>query len=83
MTAKAIARTVGIISAENKTVDDLAAEQKVPVEMINPRLAKAAVVSGSQLKEMTTEDLEDVLKNHSEIVFARDQCLKPFTYVIY
>ena len=71
VTAKAIARTVGIISAENKTIEELAVEQKVPVACINPKLAKAAVVSGSQLKDMSTEELEDILRNHSEIVFAR------------
>ena len=71
VTAKAIARSVGIISAENKTVEDLADEQKVPVHFVDRRLAKAAVVNGTQIKDMSTEDLEDVIRNHSEIVFAR------------
>jgi len=71
ITAHAIAKAVGIISAGSKTVDDLAHEQKVPVESINPRDANAAVVSGGQLKDMTSDQLDDVLRYHSEIVFAR------------
>lgn len=33
--------------------------------------ADAAVVHGSDLREMTEADLDEILKNHSEIVFAR------------
>lgn len=36
-----------------------------------PRDAKACVVHGSDLKDMTSEDLDDLLRNHTEIVFAR------------
>lgn len=38
---------------------------------VDPREAKAAVIHGSDLREMTDEQLADVIKNHSEIVFAR------------
>ncbi|KAI4792755.1 hypothetical protein KUCAC02_033166 [Chaenocephalus aceratus] len=38
---------------------------------VNPRDAKACVVHGGELKEMTPELLDDVLKYHTEIVFAR------------
>src|SRR5437868_1771400 len=38
---------------------------------MNFRDCRAIVVSGTQLKEMEDEQLDDVLKNHSEIVFAR------------
>ena len=34
-------------------------------------LAKAAVIHGSDLKDFSAEDLDEVLANHSEIVFAR------------
>jgi len=71
ITAKAIAKSVGIISAGCKTVQDLAAEMKVPEETINPRLAKAKVVNGAELKDLSSEQLDDILMYHDEIVFAR------------
>jgi sodium/potassium-transporting ATPase subunit alpha len=71
ITAKAIARGVGIISENNETVEDIAARLKVPVSLINPRDAKAIVVHGNDLKNMSSAELDDVLKNHTEIVFAR------------
>lgn len=46
ITAKAIAKGVGIISSKNRTVEDLAEERGVPVAEVNPRDAKAAVVHG-------------------------------------
>lgn len=38
---------------------------------MNPRDAKAAVVHGTELRELGTDALDDILKNHTEIVFAR------------
>lgn len=38
---------------------------------MDPREAKAAVIHGSDLREMTDDQLADVIANHSEIVFAR------------
>lgn len=35
------------------------------------RDAKACVVHGSDLKDMTSEELDDILRYHTEIVFAR------------
>lgn len=35
------------------------------------RDAKACVVHGGDLKDLTPEQLDDVLKHHTEIVFAR------------
>lgn len=71
ITAKAIAKGVGIISEENETVEDIAARLNIPVSQVNPRDAKACVVHGSDLKSMSESDLDDLLNNHSEIVFAR------------
>jgi sodium/potassium-transporting ATPase subunit alpha len=71
ITAKAIAKSVGIISEGHKTVEDLAEELGIPVSQVNPRDAKAAVVSGAKLKELSEEELDDILRNHAEIVFAR------------
>uniref|UniRef100_A0A8D0HLC2 Sodium/potassium-transporting ATPase subunit alpha n=1 Tax=Sphenodon punctatus TaxID=8508 RepID=A0A8D0HLC2_SPHPU len=71
ITAKAIAKGVGIISEGNETVEDIAARLNIPVSQVNPRDAKACVVHGSDLKDMTGEQLDDILKHHTEIVFAR------------
>lgn len=71
ITAKAIAKGVGIISEGSKTVEDIAAERSVPVEEIDPREAKAAVIHGGDLRDMTPAQIDEILINHSEIVFAR------------
>uniref|UniRef100_A0A7N9ATB6 Sodium/potassium-transporting ATPase subunit alpha n=1 Tax=Mastacembelus armatus TaxID=205130 RepID=A0A7N9ATB6_9TELE len=71
ITAKAIAKGVGIISEGNETVDDIAERLNIPLSQVNPRDAKACVVHGSDLKEMSSEYLDDLLRNHTEIVFAR------------
>ncbi|KAE8591938.1 hypothetical protein XENTR_v10018610 [Xenopus tropicalis] len=71
ITAKAIAKSVGIISAGSETKEDIANRLNIPIENINKRDAKAAVVNGTELKDMSSEDLDDILNNHSEIVFAR------------
>lgn len=39
--------------------------------MIVIRDAKAAVVHGGELRDMSEEDLDDIILNHTEIVFAR------------
>merc|ERR1711953_1570187 len=44
ITAKAIARSVGIISEGTETVEDIATRKGIPVEEVNPREAKACVV---------------------------------------
>uniref|UniRef100_A0A671PM19 Sodium/potassium-transporting ATPase subunit alpha n=1 Tax=Sinocyclocheilus anshuiensis TaxID=1608454 RepID=A0A671PM19_9TELE len=71
ITAKAIAKGVGIISEGNETVEDIAARLNIPVNEVNPRDAKACVVHGGDLKDLTAEQLDDILKHHTEIVFAR------------
>uniref|UniRef100_A0AAX7U664 Sodium/potassium-transporting ATPase subunit alpha n=1 Tax=Astatotilapia calliptera TaxID=8154 RepID=A0AAX7U664_ASTCA len=71
ITAKAIAKGVGIISEGNETVEDIAERLNIPLSQVNPRDAKACVVHGSDLKEMSSEYLDDLLRNHTEIVFAR------------
>ncbi|XP_076838201.1 sodium/potassium-transporting ATPase subunit alpha-2 [Brachyhypopomus gauderio] len=71
ITAKAIAKGVGIISEGNETVEDIAERLHVPVSQVNPRDAKACVVHGTDLKDMSSEYLDDLLRNHTEIVFAR------------
>ncbi|ELR50437.1 Sodium/potassium-transporting ATPase subunit alpha-4 [Bos mutus] len=71
ITAKAIAKGVGIISEGSETAEDIAARLKIPVSKVNPRDAQAIVVHGSELKNMNSEQLDEILQNHTEIVFAR------------
>ncbi|ODN05419.1 Sodium/potassium-transporting ATPase subunit alpha [Orchesella cincta] len=71
ITAKAIARSVGIIAPHNETVEDVAKRLKVDVEEVDPTQCTAAVISGTELMEMSTPELDEVLKHHTEIVFAR------------
>lgn len=67
ITAKAIAQSVGIISSDSETVEDISIRKGIPVEQIDPkyvyentiigkfkkfREAKAIVVHGSDLREM-------------------------------
>merc|ERR1711884_784671 len=63
ITAKAIARSVGIISEGTNTVEDLANQRGCDVKDVNPREAKACVVHGGEIN--------DILMYHTEIVFAR------------
>merc|ERR1712227_856434 len=71
ITAQAISRGVGIISEGNKTVQDIAKERGVPVSQVDKREATAAVVNGATLRDCTDEDIDNILKHHKEIVFAR------------
>lgn len=71
ITAKAIAESVGIISENCMTVDDIAELRGCAVEDVDPSEARAKVVHGTMLKDMTDEDIDDILRNHDEIVFAR------------
>ncbi|XP_062302269.1 sodium/potassium-transporting ATPase subunit alpha-1-like [Osmerus eperlanus] len=71
ITAKAIAKSVGIISEGNETVEDIATRLNIPVKDVNPRDAKACVVHGGDLKDLTSEQLDSILAHHTEIVFAR------------
>jgi len=71
ITAKAIAKGVGIISEGSETMEDIAARLNIPLDEVTPEHATAAVVHGSELKDMNVDDIEKILKNHSEIVFAR------------
>jgi len=71
ITAKAIAKGVGIISEGSETSEDIAARLDIPISEVRPGEVTAAVVHGSLLKDMTAQDIAEILKNHSEIVFAR------------
>merc|ERR1712002_952419 len=71
ITAKAIARSVGIISDGQETVEDIAARTGKDVKNINPREARAAVIHGGELKELNEKQIDEILMYHTEIVFAR------------
>jgi sodium/potassium-transporting ATPase subunit alpha len=71
ITAKAVAKSVGIISAGSKTIQDLADEKNIPVSMVNPKFAKAAIIHGKELKAMSDRQLDELLDHYNEIVFAR------------
>merc|ERR1711953_1170461 len=71
ITAKAIARSVGIISEGTETVEDIATRKGIPVEEVNPREALAAVVHGGEIKDLSEKALDEIVMYHTEIVFAR------------
>merc|ERR1712158_121819 len=75
ITAKAIAKNVGIISATTKTVEDYAEEKGKTVTEISEdekrQYCHAAVVHGGEIKDLSEKQLDEVLMYHSEIVFAR------------
>ena len=71
ITAKAIAKGVGIISEGNQTIEEVAADMNIPVSEVDPKLAKAVVVHGSKLNEINEDELDEILRNYREIVFAR------------
>merc|ERR1711950_26629 len=71
ITAKAIANSVGIISEGTETVEDIAARKNIPVAEVNPREARAAVIHGGEIKDLSEKALDEILMYHTEIVFAR------------
>merc|ERR1711878_31257 len=71
VTAKAIARNVGIITEGTKTVEDIAAERGCNVMDVNPREARVCVVHGGEIKDMSEKQIDEILMYHTEIVFAR------------
>ncbi|XP_006832120.1 PREDICTED: potassium-transporting ATPase alpha chain 2-like [Chrysochloris asiatica] len=81
ITAKAIARSVGIISANSETVEDIAKRLNIAVEQVNKWDANATVVTGMELKDMSPEELDAILAHYSEIVFARTSPQQKLTIV--
>lgn len=50
---------------------DLAKRLNISPSDVDPRDVRAIVVSGSELAELSSQQLDEVLTLHSEIVFAR------------
>jgi sodium/potassium-transporting ATPase subunit alpha len=71
ITAKAIAKCVGIISPGSETVEDIALRRKIPVHEVDPSEARACVVNGGELRNLSSDDLDEILGRYGEIVFAR------------
>merc|ERR1711994_61397 len=81
MGAEAIAKSVGIISEQSKTIRDVLEAEGMSDDDFNKlseskkkdleRRANAAVVHGGELKDMDDSTIEEILKYHNEIVFAR------------
>lgn len=68
-TAKAIAQQVGIIRGETKA--DIAARRGCKVEDVKKGEAEAIVMRREEIDALTDEQLQDVLKEYNQIVFAR------------
>lgn len=49
-------------SLGNETIEEIAERMKVPVGSLNPKLAKAVVIHGSELKSLDQDQLDDVLR---------------------
>merc|ERR1712115_534448 len=71
VTAKAIARSVGIISEGQETVEDIAQREGIDVKDVDKKKARACVVHGGEIKDLSESALDDILLHHNEIVFAR------------
>ncbi|XP_030825945.1 potassium-transporting ATPase alpha chain 1 [Camarhynchus parvulus] len=71
VTAKAIAAQVGIISEGSETPEDVAKRLHLPLEQVTPSQARARVVTGSELAALPPGALEELLRAHPEMVFAR------------
>nr|CAD7447538.1 unnamed protein product [Timema bartmani] len=70
-----------IMVTGNETVEDIADRLNIPISEVDPRSAKAAVVHGSELREMSEDQLHEILRNHTEIVFARTSPQQKLTIV--
>lgn len=81
ITAKAIAKSVGIITEGSETVEDIAMRLGCEVKDVNPRDARACVVHGTDLRDYSQEQLDDMLALHAEIVFARTSPTQKLTIV--
>ncbi|VDO99851.1 unnamed protein product [Soboliphyme baturini] len=81
ITAKAVAKSVGIISMENETPEDVAIRLGIPVEEVDGTKCKACVIHGAQLREMSKDELDFIVGHYKEIVFARTSPQQKLTIV--
>lgn len=71
ITAKAIARAVGIISEGNETPEEVADRLNIPLKEVSCDMADAIVVKGTDLRDYTQDQVVDIIRSYKEIVFAR------------
>jgi sodium/potassium-transporting ATPase subunit alpha len=53
--------STGVV-AGNETIEDIAQRLNIPVSEVNPREAKAAVVHGGELRDLTSDQLDEILR---------------------
>lgn len=70
-TAKTIARAVGIFSEDTETVEDVAERLDILTEDVNLFDAAGCVIPGDDLKHMSPTEIDAILRNYKEIIFAR------------
>lgn len=74
ITAMAIAKKVGLISPESLTVFDIALRRNISASKITEAMTvqcDAAIITGSDLWEMDSDELDNIIMTYDEIVFAR------------
>ncbi|XP_012215683.1 sodium/potassium-transporting ATPase subunit alpha-like [Linepithema humile] len=71
MTAMAIAKKVGIISEGHEAHYEQAILQNKSYTHIAEPHTDAIIITGSELRNMSASELDDVIRNYEEIVFAR------------
>ena len=83
ITAKAIARQVGIISDGSKTKEEVAQEKGVDVNTIEAGEARAAVVHGSQLRDMEVRImmLYNIVFVMNQLHWRLDICARTFGWL--
>ncbi|CAF4410974.1 unnamed protein product, partial [Rotaria sp. Silwood2] len=69
--AKSIARATNIISEDSETIEDIAERLDTFPELVNPRNAKAFVIHGNDLEGKSSAEIDALLRDYTEIVFAR------------
>ena len=69
VTAKAIAKKVGIITHDTR--EDIAKKRGIHYDKVDLSEVRSIVLTGSQLNELTEEEVDEIFENHEEIVFAR------------
>ena len=71
ITAKSIAKEVGIISAGKKTAEEIAEELMIPVEKVDKKDIDCIVFLGPFLEELSDAEIDELILSYNEIVFAR------------
>ena len=71
LTAKQIARGVGILGENSETVEDIAARLDIPVSEVNLRDARVSVIHGNDFESMTPPTIDEIFDNFPEIIIGR------------